>query len=154
MVRQILGLMIIGTKVRLYGDASSKLPQALGDQAAYGEPSYPSTLLVDRCGVIRHAFVGPLIGRRGAFDTALRRLAAATEGLVCPGDPPPLDKHAALGKKDKRAGKKLNKVAAKEQGERPSSHAGATSLPPKGKRIDVAQAGPPSPQPKKGNQTR
>ncbi|HMU41559.1 MAG TPA: TlpA disulfide reductase family protein [Pseudomonadota bacterium] len=76
----------MGTVLPLFGDAGSKLPEALGDQTAYGAPGYPATLLVDRCGVIRHAFLGPLIGRRAVFDMAVRRLASATAGLTCPSD--------------------------------------------------------------------
>jgi len=73
--------------VPLYLDGGSKLPQALGDQSAIGVPSFPTTLLVDRCGVIRQAYVGSLLGRRAAFDAAVRRLAAATAWLSCPAEP-------------------------------------------------------------------
>ena len=113
---------MIGTQVPLFGDGASKLPQSLGDQTAYGVPSYPSTLLVDRCGVIRHAFVGPLIGRRAAFDTAIRRLAVATGGLTCPGE-----------------------QVTQRQEVKPiqprSEPRGGGLIPPTGKQINVAKAG-------------
>jgi len=133
---------LIGTQVPLFGDGASKLPQSLGDQTAYGQPSLPSTLLVDRCGVIRHAFVGPLIGRRAAFDTVIRRLAAATAGLSCPGDQQlthrqEVQPHKEQSKDSKGQGKPANKTA--EPG----------TLPPKGKRTDVAQAGGAKPSPNK-----
>lgn len=126
---------LIGTQqVPLFGDAASKLPQSLGDQTAYGEPSYPSTLLVDRCGVIRHAFVGPLIGRRAAFDTAIRRLAAATVGLTCSGD-------QQVTRRPDVNPQPVKTVRKAEVG----------TLPPRAKRRNLAQAGGVL-QPKKGKQ--
>lgn len=75
-----------GEKVPLFLDGASRWALFIGDQTALGRPPLPSTLLVDRCGVIRHAFVGTLLGRRAAFDTAVRRLATATQGLTCAGE--------------------------------------------------------------------
>ncbi|HND10617.1 MAG TPA: TlpA disulfide reductase family protein [Pseudomonadota bacterium] len=64
----------LGGKVPLFLDATNGITKLLGAQTGFGVPSYPTTLLLDSCGVIRHAFVGSIEGRSGVFESAVRRL--------------------------------------------------------------------------------
>jgi thiol-disulfide isomerase/thioredoxin len=52
----------LGGKVPLFLDAIDGITKLVGAQTAFGPPSYPTTLLLDSCGVIRHAFVGSIVG--------------------------------------------------------------------------------------------
>ncbi len=67
----------LGSKVPLFLDATDGISRLVGKQTAFGQPSYPTTLLLDSCGVIRHAFVGSIVGRVGVFELAVRRLLDA-----------------------------------------------------------------------------
>ena len=63
----------IGGRVPLYADANAGFRDKL-DQKPLGPPSLPTTLLVDRSGVIRQAFVGTLFNRDAALVHAAKHL--------------------------------------------------------------------------------
>lgn len=73
----------IGSRVSLYADANAGFREKL-DQKPYGPPSLPTTLLVDRSGVIRQAFIGTLFNRDAALVHAVRHLLrkASAPGTV------------------------------------------------------------------------
>ena len=72
----------IGTRVALFSDANAGVREAL-DQKPFGPPSLPTTLLVDRAGVIRQAFIGTLFNRDAALVHAARHLLAKPTPPVC-----------------------------------------------------------------------
>lgn len=74
---------LLGRELPLFADGASSLLTLLGSGSSDGQPEIPSTFLVDRCGLVRHVFVGSLVGRRTAFLAALQRMWSSTGGLVC-----------------------------------------------------------------------
>jgi thiol-disulfide isomerase/thioredoxin len=72
----------LGGKVPLFLDATDGITRLVGAQTAFGPPSYPTTLLLDSCGVVRHAFVGSIVDRVGVFELAVQRLLNAPS--ACP----------------------------------------------------------------------
>ncbi len=75
----------VGNRVTLYADATAGFRDKL-DQKPFAPPSLPTTLLVDRGGVIRQAFVGTLFGREAALVHTVKHLLrkAAGPGSVIP----------------------------------------------------------------------
>lgn len=63
----------IGSRVSLYADANAGFREKL-DLKPYGPPSLPTTLLVDRSGVIRQAFIGTLFNRDAALTHTVKHL--------------------------------------------------------------------------------
>ena len=63
----------IGNRVALYADATAGFREKL-DQKPFGPPSLPTTLLVDRNGVIRQAFIGTLFNRDAALVHTAKHL--------------------------------------------------------------------------------
>lgn len=57
----------------LYLDKDQALTESLRDRLPAGL-HLPATLLVDRTGVVRQAFIGPIADRRAELDDAIRRL--------------------------------------------------------------------------------
>jgi hypothetical protein len=73
----------IGARVGLFADATAGLREVL-DQKPTGAPSLPTTLLVDRGGVIRQAYVGTLFNRDAALLHAARSLAGKSVPSAAP----------------------------------------------------------------------
>jgi hypothetical protein len=65
----------------LYADANAAFRDKL-DQKPFGAPSLPTTLLVDRNGVIRQAFIGTLFNRDAALVHAAKHLLRREPGSV------------------------------------------------------------------------
>jgi hypothetical protein len=72
----------IGTRAALYADSNAMLREML-DQKPYSAPSLPTTLLVDRGGVIRQAFIGTLFNREAALVHAVKHLLSRPPPPVC-----------------------------------------------------------------------
>ena len=69
-------------QVSVYLDANEQLPAIL----KLNVQTYPTTVLVDRCGSVRAAFVGDVSARRDSFFATVGRLRNSLHGLRCPGE--------------------------------------------------------------------
>lgn len=71
----------IGQRVPLYADAAAGFREKL-DQKPYGPPGLPTTLIVDRTGVIRQAFIGTLFNRDAALIHTVKHLLRKPPGPI------------------------------------------------------------------------
>jgi hypothetical protein len=72
-----------GRQLVVRGDFEERLRKHLEPLCDAQSFVIPTTLIVDQCGIVRHAFVGSLQGRFPAFSNAVKRLLAIRPQLRC-----------------------------------------------------------------------